>query len=171
MSGLTQSKTTDVGRRQWTAAGATFVALAVGATGLGGAALGAVRTMALSARAARSLTANDEGHLHPISESGSHLVEEGPATGTLPGRVRVSFNLGAVINATFTLYPRGGGSIVGHGSGKLHSTGEYASFGGSMIVSGGTGRYSHAQGTGGFNGSVNRKTFALVVQTRGTLHY
>ncbi len=134
-----------------------------------GTAWGTLRPVAPAAQAARSLTPNDEGRLHLVSESGSNLVEEGSATGTLPGRARV--HIGAVIEAAFTLYPRGGGSISGHGSGTLHSSGLYASFGGSMSVSRGTGRYSHAHGTGGFYGTVNRKTFALVVQTRGILHY
>lgn len=124
-----------------------------------------------AARAARSLSANDEGKLRKVGESGADLIEEGPVTGTLPGRVRVAFNIGAVIEAKFTLYPRGGGALSGHGSGTLHSSGLYSSFGGTMAVTSGTGRYKHASGTGGFYGTVNRKTFALEVQTRGTLHY
>ena len=92
-------------------------------------------------------------------------------TGTLPGSVRVRFNIGAVIIASFVLYPHGGGTLTGHGSGELHSSGRYSSFGGTMAVTGGSGHYQHAHGTGGFYGVVNRKTFALVVQTRGTLHY
>ncbi len=135
-----------------------------------GTALAASRP-APGAWAARSLTANDEGHLHLIGESGSNLIEVGPTTGTLPGSVRAQFNIGAVIKTTFTLYPRGGGTLNGHGSGALHSSGLYSSFGGTMEVTSGTGRYRHAHGTGGFYGTVNRKTFALVVQTRGTLHY
>jgi hypothetical protein len=117
------------------------------------------------------LSVNDEGRLHQVGESGADLIEEGPVTGTLPGSARVRFNIDAVITASFTLYPRGGGSISGHGSGELHSSGRYSSFGGTMSVSHGSGRYQHAHGTGGFYGTVNRKTFALVVQTRGTLRY
>ncbi len=123
------------------------------------------------AQTARTLVANDEGHLHKVGESGADLIEEGSVTGTLPGRVRVGFNIGAVVEATFTLYPHGGGTLSGHGSGELHSSGRYASFGGTMRVTSGSGRYSHARGTGGFYGTVNRKTYALVVQTRGTLRY
>ena len=40
-----------------------------------------------------------------------------------------------------------------------------------MKVSHGTGRYSHAHGTGGFDGKLNRRTFKMVVQTTGTLDY
>jgi hypothetical protein len=123
------------------------------------------------AREARSLTVNDEGKLGKVSESGANLFEAGTVTGTLPGRVQVRFNIGAVIKVAFTLYPRSGGTLTGHGSGTLHSSGRYASFSGTMVVTQGTGRYRHAHGTGGFYGTVNRKTFELVVQTRGTLRY
>lgn len=123
------------------------------------------------ARTTRALEVNDEGHLRKVGESGADLIEEGSVTGTLPGSVRVRFNIGATIIASFVLYPRGGGTLTGHGSGELHSSGRYSSFGGLMAVTSGTGHYRHAHGTGGFYGVVNRKSFALVVQTRGTLHY
>jgi hypothetical protein len=123
------------------------------------------------ARTARVLVVNDEGHLRKVGESGADLIEEGSVTGTLPGSVRVRFNIGAVIIASFVLYPHRGGTLTGHGSGELHSSGRYSSFGGTMAVTGGSGHYQHAHGTGGFYGVVNRKTFALIVQTRGTLHY
>lgn len=124
------------------------------------------------ARAAQSQIANDEGSLHLVGESGSDLVEEGQVTGTLPGRAKLWFTIGATVNATFTLYPHGGGSISGHGSGKLRSSGRYASFGGTMAVTSGTGRYAHAHGTGGFYGTILRKVpYPVVVQTRGTLSF
>jgi hypothetical protein len=124
-----------------------------------------------SAHAARTLNATDEAHLHLTGTSGEILEEEGPATGALPGTVKVRFTVGATISGSFTIYPRGGGSISGQGSARLHSTGLYASFGGSMSVSHGTGRYAHAHGQGGFYGTVNRHTDALVIQTTGRLAY
>lgn len=123
------------------------------------------------AQTARALVANDEGRLKKKQESGPNLLEEGPAKGTLPGWVRVNFNIGATVKASFVLYPHGGGSISGKGEGTLHSTKRFASFGGHMWVTKGTGRYSHAHGSGGFYGVVDRETLALTVQTRGTLHY
>lgn len=113
---------------------------------------------------------SDEGKLHLVSESGSLLVEEGAAKGTLPGTVKVRFDVGAVISASFTIYTQGG-SITGHGSGALHSTGAYSSFGGSLAVTRGTGRFAHAHGTGGLYGAINRHTYALTVQTIGKLYY
>ncbi len=123
------------------------------------------------ARAAGTLNVKDEGHLHLVHESGSELVEEGSATGTLPGTVRVRFNVGATVSAQFTIYAHGGGSISGHGSGSLHSTGTYATFGGSLAVTGGSGRYRHAHGSGGIYGAINRRTYAITVQTIGKLSY
>jgi hypothetical protein len=109
--------------------------------------------------------------LHLTGTSGELIEEEGPATGALPGKVRVRFVVGTAVTGSFTIYPRGGGSINGHGSARLHSTGTYASFGGTLTVSRGSGRYAHARGSGGLYGTVNRHTDALVVQTTGRLSY
>jgi hypothetical protein len=142
----------------------------VGGAAHGAAAAGAGRTEAV-ARAAHMLNVKDEGHLHQVSESGSNLVEEGPATGTVPGRVKVYFNIGPTVYSSFTIYANGGGSITGHGSGTLHSTGKWSTFGGAVTVNRGTGRYAHARGTGQMYGAINRKTYALTVQTIGKLTY
>jgi hypothetical protein len=122
------------------------------------------------ARDARALNVTDTAHLRYIRESGSLLIEEGVATGGLPGTVKVRFDVGPTVTSSFTIYTRGG-SIAGNGSGVLHGTGVTASFGGTMTVSHGTGRYAHAHGRGGFYGTINRKTYALTVQTTGTLSY
>lgn len=123
------------------------------------------------ANVAHMLDVRDEGHLHSVSSSGSELLEEGPVAGTIPGKLKVSFNLGATISAKFTIYAKGGGSISGHGGGALRSTGVYASFGGSLAVTGGSGRYAHAHGSGNLSGAVNRKTYALTVKAVGKLSY
>jgi hypothetical protein len=124
------------------------------------------------ARAVRVMEVKDEGHLHLASKpSGSLIDEEGSVAGTLPGTVKVRFNVGATVSAQFTIYARGGGSISGHGSGALHSTGEYSTFGGSLSVTSGTGRFAGAHGGGGLYGAINRKTYALTVQTLGKLSY
>jgi hypothetical protein len=122
-------------------------------------------------RAAHVVSVKDEGHLHAVRESGSNLTEEGPVSGSIPGTVRVDFNIGPTVYASFTIYPHGGGTISGHGHGNLHSTGLYATFGGSLTVTHGTGRYAHAHGSGGLYGAINRKTYALTVQAVGKLYY
>jgi hypothetical protein len=135
--------------------------------------VGVAASHAATGRAAHVVSVKDEGHLHLVSSSGSNLVEEGPVTGTIPGKVRVSFNIGPTVYASFTIYVRGGGSISGNGHGSLHSTSAYSTFGGSLSVSHGTGRYAHAHGTGGLYGAINRRssTYPMTVQTTGKLYY
>ncbi len=124
-----------------------------------------------TARAAHVLNVKDGGHLHEVRSSGAELEEEGPVSGTIPGKVKVSFDIGATVTAKFTIYANGGGSISGTGGGALHSTSVYSSFGGSLKVTGGSGRYAHAHGTGTLSGQINRKTYALTVQADGKLYY
>jgi hypothetical protein len=130
-----------------------------------------VAAVAATPAAAHTLDATDEANLHVVNASGSLLVEEGQAKGGLPGTVRVSFRVGASVSGSFALYPRGGGSIVGRGEGALHSTGVYASFAGTLTITGGSGRYIHAHGRGGLYGTVDRRNDALVVQTTGKLYF
>ena len=122
------------------------------------------------AAVARSVKATDTGHLHYVSASGSLLLEEGRASGTLPGSMRVHLNVGVTLSGNFTIYTRGG-TIKGHGSATPHGSGVYESFAGSLIATGGTGRYTHAHGRAGLYGTFNRNTYALTVQTTGTLSY
>jgi hypothetical protein len=143
-----------------------------GGRGARGVAPAATRPGAVG-RTAHALSVKDEGHLHNVSKetSGATLVEEGPVTGTIPGTVKVDFDIGPTVTASFTIYAKGGGSISGHGKGTLHSTSLYSTFGGSLTVTRGTGRYAHAHGTGGLYGAIDRRTYALTVQTIGTLYY
>jgi hypothetical protein len=122
------------------------------------------------AHAARALNVTDTAHLRYRGTSGSSLIEEGPATGGLPGTVRVRFDVGVSVAASFTISTHQG-ALIGRGKGALHSSGMYASFGGSMVVTHGTGRYRYAHGHGGFYGVINRRTFNLTVQTTGKLSY
>jgi len=139
------------------------------ATGVLPAAVAATRGPA--AHAVRTLNITDTARAHYVREVGAMLVDEGSATGGLPGKVTVKFNVGASsVSASFTIYARGG-SITGHGSGALHGVGLTVSFGGTMTVTHGTGRYSHAHGHGGFYGILNRQNYAATVQTTGTLSY
>jgi hypothetical protein len=122
------------------------------------------------ARAARSLNISDKAQLHSVRESGSDLLEVGQATGSLPGRVRAHFNVGPTVYASFSISTQYG-SISGSGSSPLRGTGVWESFGGSITVRAGTGRYSHSHGHAGFYGVINRRTDTATVQTIGTLEY
>lgn len=124
------------------------------------------------ARESRSLNVTDTGHLrYNAQESeGSLLLEEGSASGALPGRMRAHVNVGATFSGSFVLLTSAG-SIKGHGSAKPSGSGRYESFHGSLTVTGGTGRYTHAHGRAGLYGVFDRKTYSLTVQTTGRLSY
>jgi hypothetical protein len=123
-----------------------------------------------SARLARTLVATDTAHLHRAPNAGEEILETGRATGTLPGSIRAYLNVGPIVKISFTISTTTG-SISGTGSGRLKGRPAEPSFDGRMTVDHGTGRFTHARGEGDFYGTLNRKTYAAVVQTAGTLHY
>jgi hypothetical protein len=122
------------------------------------------------ARTAHALRATDTAKLHYVSAAGSELLEQGKTTGTIPGSMRAQVEIGATISGNFTIYTRGG-SIKGHGVASPHGGGIYESFAGSVVVTGGTGRFVHAHGHTGLYGTFDRNTYALTIQTTGTLSY
>jgi hypothetical protein len=120
--------------------------------------------------AARSVSVDDTGHLHLLKAFGSVLLEEGYAGGTLAGQAKVRLTVGSTVIASFSIQTRHG-TIYGSGSAALHSSGRYASFGGTLSVARGTGSYARAHGAGKLYGVIDRRTSALTVQTVGTLSY
>jgi hypothetical protein len=122
--------------------------------------------------AAATLRVTDSAHLSLVSADGNTLFERGRATGTLPGTVEVSLTLrGRTASSRFTIRTRGG-TISGHGSGTLKpGKGGWDSFGGSVSVVRGTGRFRGASGKGGLYGAIYRITDAMSVQVAGTLRY
>jgi hypothetical protein len=157
--------TSESAPRRWIVIAATGLALAA-------AALSATYAAGIrpAARTSATQNVNDEAHLHLTRTNGSLLIEEGQATGQIPGKVKASFEIESTVTSNFTIYAHGG-SLNGRGKGTLHSTGPNSSFGGSLKITGGTGRYKHAHGSGGFYGVINRKTYAATVQTTGKLAY
>jgi hypothetical protein len=125
---------------------------------------------ASTATTAGLVSVNDTGHLRFVSERGGELIEEGPASGTLPGTVHARLKLSASTARTgFTIYARNG-TITGHATVHLNTGhGEYASFAGALAVSHGSGHYTHATGTGRLSGTINRATDDVVVQVVGPL--
>ena len=132
--------------------------------------VGAADAALVRARVAHTLNVTDEAHLHLTGAAGEVLEEEGPATGALPGHIKARFAVSTSITSSFVVRTSSG-SITGHSSARLHSAGTYSSFGGSLKITGGTGRYKHAHGSGGLYGVVNRRTDAMTVQTTGKLSY
>lgn len=122
------------------------------------------------AGAARTLNATDTASLHYLKHTGSQLVEEGAAHGTLPGNMYARLTIGATFNATFAIHTRNG-TIDGHGSAQPHGTGLQESFSGTITITGGTGRYKHAHGHARLSGTFNRRTYAIMLKTSGSLSY
>jgi hypothetical protein len=149
------------------------MALAVASLIAMGAMASASATAAWRARAARTVSVKDEGYLHLVRSSGSLLIDEGSAHGTIPGTVNIRFvyDGSPTVSAQITIYSHAG-RIQGHGNGRLSSpTSASPSFKGSLTITGGSGRYAHARGGGSFYGVFYRRSYAITVQTEGTLHY
>jgi hypothetical protein len=126
-----------------------------------------------SAHAARVLNVKDEGRLRYVKSSGEVIIDEGHASGSFPGSVKVRFlyNGEPTVSARFTISGPGG-SIFAHGTGRLSSpTSAAPSFHGSFTVTGGSGRYTHAHGNGALYGVYYRRSYALTVQASGKLPY
>lgn len=124
------------------------------------------------AHAAQSLYVKDSARLHLISADGDTLVEQGRAEGNLPGTVTASFTLSTrTADTTFTIRTNGG-TVSGSGQGRI-KPGKHGwdSFGGSLLVHGGSGRFRGAHGKGGLYGSIYRVTNAMSVQVSGRLYY
>ncbi len=127
---------------------------------------------ASSALAARVLNVHDEGHLRFITSNGSEIIDEGEATGTVPGNVRVHFiyNGEPAVSARFTIYGHSG-SISGQAKGTLSNpTSPDPSFRGAFTITGGSRRYAHIHGTGELFGVFTRRgknKYSLLVQTIG----
>jgi hypothetical protein len=122
------------------------------------------------AYAARTLNGAATAHLHLVKANGSQLDEEGPVAGALPGTMRAVLTTGNVFSGSFAIHTNGG-TIDGHGRATTHGSGRYQTFSGSITVTGGSGRYSHAHGRTGLSGTFDRRTYAMIIQTTGTLSY
>jgi hypothetical protein len=126
-----------------------------------------------AAHAARVLNVRDEGRLRYAHSSGEVVIDEGHASGSFPGYVRVRFlyNGEPTVSARFTI-SGSSGSISARGSGRLSSpTSPSPSFHGSFTITSGTGRYSHVHGRGELYGVYYRRSYGLTVQAIGKLPY
>jgi hypothetical protein len=122
---------------------------------------------------ARVLNVRDEGRLHYIKSSGSVIIDEGRASGTFPGSVKVRFSYDGEpeVSAAFTISGPGG-SISARGTARLSNpTALSPSFHGTMTITGGSGRYAHIHGGGELFGVYYRRSYGLTVQAIGKLPY
>jgi hypothetical protein len=122
-----------------------------------------------SAHVTRTLNGADTAYLHLV-RPGETLLEEGTATGTLPGRMRAVLNIGPLYTGSFTIFTHNG-RISGNGSATPHGAGRYQSFVGWLNVTSGSGVYAHVRGRNNLYGVFDRRTYDVVVKTTGTLSY
>jgi len=110
--------------------------------------------------------------LHLVRKSGNTLYEKGTATGTYPGTVTGRFVTSvAKVTGTVTFHPYSGGSLSMTVVGYPQSAGTIARFAGNLAVSGGSGRFRNALGSGTFNGTANRRSWAITVTADATITY
>ena len=121
---------------------------------------------------ARTLNATDTAHLryNAKASEGATLIEEGSATGSLPGKMHARLKIEGTFSGTFAL-TTSGGTLNGHGAAKPSGSGRYESFRGSLVVTGGTGRFAHAHGTARLYGVFDRVEYQVTVQTAGSISY
>jgi hypothetical protein len=142
---------------------ATFVAMAAG--------LSAQPPGSVGARDARTVDLVENAQLHLIHEAGSTLNEKGQATGTFNAPVTCQLTLSANhVTAAFVVYPRGG-SISGIAHAHFIVKGSTAYYGGTFVITHGSGSYKHASGKNlGISGTINRQNFSMTVKAHGQMN-
>jgi hypothetical protein len=123
------------------------------------------------ALASRTFSLNETGHLHLTSHHGFTLNEQGSASGTISGTIYLHLHVVSTnrVTAEVNIYPRGG-SLTGYATASYHPSGGVASFNGTMSISRGSGRYSHAHGSGlSFTGTIQRANDAVTVHVNGRM--
>jgi len=123
------------------------------------------------ARAARTISLNDSGHLHLTSKHGFTLNEQGSASGTVRGTIFVHLTIASTkrVTAEVNIYPPGG-SITGHATANYRRGSAFATFSGSMSINHGSGSYARSQGSGlSFSGTIQRSNDAVSVHVSGTV--
>ena len=113
----------------------------------------------------------EAGNLRLTSKRGFTLNEQGSATGTLSGTLHVRLTIVSSnhVKAEVSI-SRNGGSISGEATASYHRSNGSASFSGSLSVSGGTGSYAHAHGSGlSFGGTIQNSNDAIAVHLGGSI--
>jgi hypothetical protein len=122
--------------------------------------------------AASSLSFNVSSNLHLIGKPGHVLNEQGTFSGSQAGTIAIRFTSVTSTSgeASFTAYSSKGGSVSGRTATRGHVVGAIVYFTGTMTITGGTGRWSHASGHNlKFNGTVDRRSFHATTQMQGTI--
>jgi hypothetical protein len=147
-----------------------MVALGACANVVGAAAAHAATPLA---RASRTASLSESGHLHLTSKQGFTLNEQGLATGTIKGTIYIHLHLTSTskVTAEVSIYPAGG-SLSGNGSAAYRVEGSVAAFTGTLSIARGSGKYAHARASAlRFTGTIQRRGDAVSVHVSGPLSY
>ncbi len=126
-----------------------------------------------AAVAARTMAFNLNSNLHLVGRPGHVLNEQGTFSGSQSGTIAIRFTSVTSTSgeASFVAYPKGGGWVSGRTSTKGRVVGGHVYFGGSMTITGGSGRWAHASGHGlGFSGVVDRRSFHATTHMQGNIN-
>ena len=134
-------------------------------------ALGRARNATSPAFAARVMSVNETARMHLVGRPGHAFNEQGQASGTFVGSAAGHFVAltGSSGKGTFIIKTRSG-TLTGYAVTRGHVVGAIGYFKGTMHVTGGTGKWSHASGALRCEGKLNRQTFAVSEQAHGQLH-
>jgi hypothetical protein len=105
-----------------------------------------------------------------VKKSGaSKFQHSGRASGTFKGTVKskISIEHSVVLRGTVTI-STSGGAVRMKVEGRARSLSLRTKFSGSATITGGTGRYAKAKGTGRFSGVVNRSTWHATLDATGS---
>jgi hypothetical protein len=138
----------------------------------GGLMVGTVAAGATTARAARTLTLSETGHLRLTSKHAFTLNEQGSASGTITGTIYIHLHIAnnqGDVTAEVNIYPHGG-SLSGYGSASYEVEGADATFTGKLAITRGTGSFAGAHASSlQFSGDIARRTDAVAVKLSGQL--
>jgi hypothetical protein len=121
--------------------------------------------------ASRATSLNESLSGTRFGPPGHSFIEKGRVTGTLSGSMTAHVETIASNNgqATITLY-LSKGTLSGRAPTHGHVVGPTAYFEGSMTITGGTGSYAHASGSGlRFSGTLDRQNFRVKAQLHGNV--
>jgi hypothetical protein len=127
-----------------------------------------------AAAASRVQSIQEQGHLRLVKSNGfNKLYEEGRGAGTFPNvTLRATVTIVSTSEGSFSFNAYlPGGVLSGRGHTHDYQRGSIDYYSGTLHISGGTGRYSHAHGNQALKGAVSRPSYALTLEVRGKLSF
>lgn len=121
----------------------------------------------------RVVSVKDRVSLKVTKADGTTLNASGQLSGTFNGSVTLNQSVVSSERSvgSFVAYLNGGGSMKGRSTTLYYVSGSISRYTGTMSISGGTGRYSHASATGlRLSGTYNRVTGRMNLSLSGQIH-